>query len=147
MLDIIKAKYPEAVTVIGNKVFDKNNKEITVVDIELLRSISKKNDLISESFRNDISSGFKTVSGITMQATINDMFLLDEGIKYIESLSVSNIDITDIDNKDHNVSITEAKNILQELKDNYYSLRSKKRTLQNSAVNSVSIIEVESISW
>jgi hypothetical protein len=102
--------------------------------------------LISAAFKEAIKAGF-TTNNILMDCDVQDMFLFEEGIKFTETLSGTELSVTGKDNIDTVVSIEDAKIMVQELKLNFFTLRTKKRTLQESIKGKLKVSTVETVIW
>jgi hypothetical protein len=123
------------------------NDEIVVDEISELKKVKEnKLDDITKAFNESIKS-YTCSCGIKMDATVEDMRLLEDGINYIEEMGGTDIEITDYNNNQHTKTIAEARVILKEEKDNFFTLRNKKISLRENIKNAVSVVDVESMIW
>jgi hypothetical protein len=113
-------------------------------EIKESRTTAKEN--IKTGFENSILT-FTCSCGIEMDATVEDMRLLKDGIEYLESQGVTNISVTDYKNKEHSKTMAEAKEMLEELQGNFFVQRKKKIDLRNQINDAATIEELESIVW
>jgi tRNA G10 N-methylase Trm11 len=144
-IDVIIKKHIEIITNNHNK-FAKEKKAIEYFKNDITYRKSLKNKELTKAFEDAIKL-FECSCGIKMDATVDDMRLLRDGIEYIQGIGGSDIEITDYHNEQHLKTIEEAKTMLDELRDNFFVLRNKKISLREDVENSTTIEEIEKISW
>jgi len=118
-----------------------------VEDLNLVK-INQKN-IIKQGFADELKLGYVCpTSGYKMDAYIENIDLLDSGVRLNEKLSATNMDIRDFNNIIHSNELVSNVNIMvQELGINYQTQLAKKWNLEAQIDASTTKIAIEAIIW
>jgi len=142
--------YDEALEWIDNPSYflnvDTVEKTFTVTPKTVEEIRSDKKEAFGVDFNADSKLGF-TTNDIKMNSDLTDVLRFDGGVRLSENLGNTHMEIRDFDNVVHIVTITEAKNMVDELGANYQMLLSSKWAKSSELDEATTVTAVSAISW
>jgi len=124
-------------------VVDQTNIDVSIQDARDRKFVEIKKDMSDE-----LSLGFTTTSGITMDAELTSIMTLKAGYDLQLSFKAKTMTITDKNNIDHTgITMANVFKMIQELGVNYETLRIKKNTLRSDMLSLTDIQSIEQIVW
>ena len=146
----------------GETWYDQNTREPVVIDsieipaslvmtqpeIPLAEAKANKKAEIKSAMATQLSNGFTTQGGITMDATAADIRLLDDGMRLAQRLSQTAMDIRDYGNTVHiGQTIADVETMVNELAINYQQALAKKWAIEAQIDAAATVAAVQAIIW
>jgi len=116
-------------------------------DEELLQQVKQKKKAEIKSAYLKATNAFITIDGVDWDNGFDSAIKLDGEIRFCEQLGLDKVVFFDYHNNPHNLSLSDAKNIVTQIATEFRTLLTKKQSLYKQLTDTPTIAEVESIKW
>lgn len=144
-IDITEEQWQEFIDNTNQKVWDDVNNEVVDKPFSLESYRASKLSEIEQSFSNSLANGYECFNGIKMQALLADIQTFDGGVRLSENLAQTNMMVRDFNNKNHQVSVADAKTMVNELGANYQKLLQNYWAKKDAAVSAATKEELDGV--